>query len=63
VALFEATHERTRRALHCAFENRITVYDALFLSLAQEFDCPLITADRTAFGAIPPEVAEVRLVL
>lgn len=63
VILFDATGERTQRALRCAYENRITVYDSMFLALAQEFDCPLVTADRRAFGGIPPKVAEVRLVL
>lgn len=63
VALFNGTYERTKRAVHCAFENRITVYDAMFLALAQEFECTLVTADRKAFGAIPPNVATVRLIL
>ena len=48
--------------MKCAIERRMTVYDALFLTLAQELDCPLVTADRRAFGSIPPEVAEVRLI-
>lgn len=63
VVMFEDTAARARRALGCAFEHRITVYDALFLTLAQEFDCPLVTADRRAFGRVPPDTADVRLIL
>ena len=62
VVMFDTTPERLRGALKCAIERRMTVYDALFLTLAQELDCPLMTADRRAFGSIPPEVAEVRLI-
>jgi predicted nucleic acid-binding protein len=42
---------------------RMSVYDALLLAPAREFDCPLVTADSRAFGSIPPDVAQVRLVV
>lgn len=63
VAIIDVTRERTQCALRCAHENRITVYDATFLALAMELECPLVTADRRAFGSIPPDVAEIRLIL
>ena len=63
LVLFDVTPERARKALECAFENRITEYDALFLALAQELECPLVTADRRAFGRIDASVAQVQLVL
>lgn len=63
VVLVEGTQARLRAAIECAFENRISVYDAMFLSLAQEFECPLVTADRQAFGQLAPDVAQVRLIL
>ena len=61
VVHFELTASLVRRALPLAFTHRITAYDALFLALAQELECPLVTADRRAFASIPPEVAEVQL--
>jgi len=63
IVSFDPTPERTRAALRCSFDNGITVYDALFVSLAQEFECELATADRKAFGALPPATAAVRLIL
>jgi predicted nucleic acid-binding protein len=63
VVHFPATPQRVENALGCAFTNRISVYDAMFLSLAQELNCALATADRRAFGSIPPSVAEVQLIL
>jgi predicted nucleic acid-binding protein len=63
VVHFDMTATRVRSALKLGLAHRITVFDATFLALAQELDCPLVTADRCAFGAIPPQVAEIRLVL
>jgi predicted nucleic acid-binding protein len=63
VVHFDMTTARARHALRLGFAHRITVYDAMFLALAQELECPLVTADRRAFGSIPPEVAGVRLLL
>lgn len=56
-------HTDTRsllRATSLAFEHDLTVYDALFLALAEELNCPLVTADRRAFGRIETDV-EIRL--
>jgi predicted nucleic acid-binding protein len=39
----------------------MSIYDALFLALAEELDCPLITADRKAFADIDTPV-EIRLI-
>ena len=63
VVHFDMTAKRVRHALKLGLAHRITVYDAMFLALAQELGCPLITADRRAFGSIPPEIATVRLLL
>ena len=63
IVYFAGTEARVSAAISCAFAHRISVYDAMFLALAQELDCPLVTADRRAFGSIPPDVAEVQLLL
>lgn len=53
---------RVRAACNCAFEHGISLYDAMFLALAQELDCELVTSDRRAFGRIPAGAAHVRLI-
>ena len=63
VRTYPETPARIQQALECAFAHRISVYDAMFLALAKELDCPLVTADRRAFGGIPSSAAEVRLLL
>jgi predicted nucleic acid-binding protein len=60
VELFEVTAERLHTAAALAYRHGISVYDALFLQLAEELDCPLVTADRRAFEGIDTQV-EVRL--
>jgi predicted nucleic acid-binding protein len=60
IALFDSTYERVRRATALAYEHAMSVYDALFLGLAEEMGCPLLTADRRAFAGIDTPV-EVRL--
>lgn len=60
IALYETTSQRLDRAAQLAFAHRLTVYDALFLQLAEELDCPLVTADRRAFAHIH-DGAEIRL--
>jgi len=50
-----------QRASALARKHRLAIYDALFLTLAEELRCPLITADRKAFARIDTEV-EIRLI-
>lgn len=60
VALFDVTYERLAVATELAYRHKLTVYDALFLALAEELDCPLVTADKRAFAGIDTPV-EMRL--
>ncbi len=56
VRLFNVTHDLVRRATLRAAETGMGVYDALFLALAEERGCPLVTADRKAFEGIDSSV-------
>jgi predicted nucleic acid-binding protein len=60
VSLFDVTYSRLRAATDLAYRHNLSVYDALFLQLAEELDCPLVTADRKAFAGIDSPV-EIRL--
>ena len=59
--LFE-THPRLLRALDLSLQRQLSLWDCIYLALAVEYDCPVLTADRRLFrvgkGAHPP----VRLV-
>jgi len=44
-----------------ALDHKLSVYDALFLAMAIERDCVLVTADRKAFGRLPASLCEIRL--
>ncbi|PKQ20127.1 MAG: hypothetical protein CVT66_06590 [Actinobacteria bacterium HGW-Actinobacteria-6] len=48
-------------AAELALEHGLSVYDALFLAVAIERGCVLISADRKAFGRIAASVCEIRL--
>ena len=58
--LYEADCRRLVAAMGLAFDHGLSVYDALFLQLAEELSCPLITADRRAFAGVYADV-EIRL--
>lgn len=44
-----------------ALEHGLSVYDAMFLAVAIERTCVLVTADRKAFGRIAASVCEISL--
>jgi predicted nucleic acid-binding protein len=60
VTLYDTDLPRLESAVRLALRHNLSVYDALFLQLAQELDCPLVTADRRAFANLDTEV-EIRL--
>lgn len=60
IVLFATDFELVRRAAVRALETDMGVYDALFLALAEERQCPLVTADRKAFGAVKSPI-EIRV--
>lgn len=46
LAWFDLTVELSSHAAHVAAEHRLTVYDSVFVALALQLDCELITDDR-----------------
>lgn len=56
VRLFDTTVELVRKAAARASESGMSVYDALFLTLAEQRRCMLASADRKAFGDIGTSV-------
>lgn len=60
IELFPSSAQRVREATALAYHHDMTVYDALFLQLAMELGCPLVTADRRAFAGIDTSI-EIRL--
>jgi predicted nucleic acid-binding protein len=48
-------------ALQLALQHQRTVYDALYLALAQERNCDLITADERIFNALSAQFPQLQL--
>lgn len=61
IHLFHPSTKTLLRAAELAFEHCMSVYDALFLELAEHLRCPLYTSDRKAFANIDT-AADIRLV-
>ena len=58
--LYDTTPSLVRLATTRALETGMAVYDALFLALAEQRECPLVTADLKAFASIRSPI-EIRL--
>jgi predicted nucleic acid-binding protein len=61
IELVELSASLLADATRLAFAHAISVYDAVFLAVALERGCPLVTADRKAFAGLACDV-EIRLV-
>lgn len=61
IGLIDSTPSRLMAAIDLSYRHGLSVYDALFLALAEELGCPLISADRKAFAGIDTDV-EIRLI-
>ncbi|MGB4594103.1 MAG: type II toxin-antitoxin system VapC family toxin [Coriobacteriia bacterium] len=60
IMLYFTSNDRLKGATTLALRHNLPVYDALFLQLAEELECPLVTADSRAFAGIDTPV-EIRL--
>lgn len=50
-----------KTALQLALQHQRTLYDALYLALARERGCDLITADERFFNAVSPAFPQIKL--
>lgn len=57
----EADDAVLSRAGEMALDHELSVYDAVFLAVAIERECVLVSADRKAFGRLPASLCEIRL--
>jgi predicted nucleic acid-binding protein len=48
-------------ALDIAFRYQRSIYDSVYVALALQEGCPLVTADRRLYDALAPELADVLL--
>ena len=55
------TYELFVKAYRLGRQFGITAYDACYVVLARELNCPLITADKRLVSAIPKKTASVQL--
>ena len=60
IEMIELSSKLLLDAARLAYRHGVTVYDAVFLALAEELGCPLATADLKAFAGIEAG-AEIRL--
>ena len=58
--LFE-TRPLVEAALHVAVEGQVSLWDSVYLALALQHRCPLITADRRLFRGRSPRQPAIRL--
>jgi predicted nucleic acid-binding protein len=59
--LFEM-NSRLHRALILSLDHQLSLWDCLYLALASEYDCPLLTADLRLFRAGSGRHPSIRLV-
>jgi predicted nucleic acid-binding protein len=56
------TRPRILRALHLSLQHQLSLWDCIYLALAVEHDCPVLTADLRLFRAGKSRQPWVRLV-
>ncbi len=61
IEFVEPDDDTLSHAAALALEHGLSICDALFLAVAIERECVLISADRKAFGCIAPSVCKIRL--
>lgn len=59
---FFETRQRFRRALALSLEYQLSLWDCVYLALAEEFECPVLTADVRLFRGTTGRHPSVQLV-